>query len=395
VIPASTTHDLLRAGQKGQPSVGRTGHPSFLVGLFVLASILLGSISFGDGLYLSQFFLVAFLAAILVSRGKGRMLAPLAWSALSIVVLYGLAYSVGGTNWDRFQPEFFKTALLVLSAIILWGELSWGDLKATSVLMPPAVLAVAIYVLVTGQGDYYGEEGRFGVPWWGSPNTTAFVICVGIALWLYDMQTRVTAMRNSADRGLVLGLQGVVLLGMIGFVIYTASSGGLLTLGVILARYVGIRLRAIFLTVPFIIAAVWLAGIEIPELIGSGRPLIWETLLQNQYSAGVGHWLLGFGPGSIDLHPWFTAHVVSAHSMYIEVLYNWGFFALCGMVVALVRFGNLVKQAPLELPRRLFVEALFAGLVAGFFVDTYLLTAQMTWLGGFIFGFGGTALRKP
>lgn len=357
--------------------------------LFWIVNLTFGGFSFGDGLYLSQLLLVPFLAWKLLTRSNGRILFGLAGSVAMIAVMAGLALAAGNTGSERFVPEFFKTVLLALGAFILWGEFKWADIAILARIFPLAALAVVAFVFVTGQGDYYGGEGRFGVPWWGAPNTTAFVLSIAIALWAHDMQIRNATIRKTSDKALVLGFQSIVLLGLVATVVYTDSQGGEIATAVILLRHIGIRLRYFMYLLPLALIAFWAIGIEIPELIGSGRPIIWATLLEEQFDSSYNHWLFGFGPGSIDFKPWFTARVLSAHSMFVEIIYNWGVVVGVGFIAALVRYARHLSNTPLPRVNRIFMEAAFTGLIAGFFFDTYVMAAQLSWLGACVLAVGG------
>lgn len=360
---------------------------------FFLSCLLAGGFSLGEGLYVSQLLLVAFLAWKIFVRRDRSTLGRLGGSVAVIAFLGIWSWSAGATSGERFIPEFFKTVLLVMGAMILWGEIGWKDLAAISKVFPPIAVGIVTFVIATDQGDYYGFEGRFGVPWWGSPNTTAFVLCMAIALWLFEMHSRLTTVRTNAVKGLVLGLEATVLLALGAAVVYTNSQGGEIAMAVILLRYAGMRLRVLGYLLPFAVLAYWVLGVQVPELIGSGRPIIWQTLLEEQYSASFVHWIFGFGPGSIDFTPWFTARVLSAHSMFVEVLYNWGVFVGAAFVIVLWRYSKRVSDAPLSDLQRYFIEASFAGLIAGFFFDTYVMAAQLSWLGAFVLASGG-ALPK-
>jgi hypothetical protein len=348
-----------------------------------------GGAPLGHEVYLTQFLLVALLIVALLIPGPAGILRPVLWSCAVLVIMGTIVAIDGGLSAERFLPEFLKTALLLVGTILLWGKISWPALGKTARFAPLISLGVVLFVYTTGQGNYYGEHGRFGVPWWGSPNTTAFVIDICIALWLYLIHRDLKRPAQRVDRLLLTGFQMTILLGLIVFLLMTGSRGGLLALLVILARYAGLRLLGFLLLLPLAAVAFWVLGLKVPSLAGSGRLVIWGMLLAKQLTASPLHWFFGFGPGSIHLIPWFTALVESGHDMFIEVCYSWGILALVMMLFAIRRFSSRVRGAHMTRTQRLLIESVFGAVIAGFFVDTYVMAAQMTWLGVLIFGTGG------
>lgn len=391
--PQSGANDRLRSTVRVTDVPQSTEDTSWLNVVFFISCLLVGGFSFSEGLYASQLILVAYLVWRVFVRRDRSPLVPLGGSFSIIVVLWIWSWLAGATGGERFIPEFFKTVLLLTGALILWGEIGWKDLAAIAKVFPPIAVGVVIFVIETDQGDYYGAEGRFGVPWWGSPNTTAFVLCMAIALWLFEMQNSLAVARRNAGNRLVFFLKSAVLIALGAAVIYTDSQGGEVAMAFILLRYAGMRMRLLASLLPLIALAYWLLGVQAPELIGSGRLIIWQMLVEHQFSATFDHWIFGFGPGSIDLTPWFTARVLSAHSMFVEVLYNWGLLFFIGFIVVLRRYSRIIKKAPLSYLQITFIEATFAGLLAGFLFDTYVMAAQLSWLGAFVLASGGVVSK--
>lgn len=367
--------------------------------VWAVFNLLLGSLSPGTGLYVSQLGLML-LCALVVGRACLRRDTL---SLLSPAVVAGgtLAWCLASLPFGnpRFAPEFLKALLLIAPAMLLARVLTWRDVDALSRQVPVVVLVVLVLVLGSGMGFYYGEEGRFGVPWWGSPNNTGFVIAMALALLAYRTHAR------RFGRPAVIVWPAVVIGGvLIAFVLATQSLGGMLSTLIITLRFLGVRLRTLFSGFALLVATVVLLTLLVPafvlpELIGSGRLIIWQVLLDDLAAAGPKVWLVGRGPGAIDLQLWFTASVQSAHSMYIEVLYAYGLGGLVAMVAACVWAGRRIAEADLPVSKRLFIESLYAALVVGFFVDTYLMTAQLTWLGALLLallgaGAAGTRRRR-
>lgn len=357
-------------------------------------NLAVGSFPLGNDIYLSQILLVALCGAVILLERGDRATKRLVGVLLVSLAIGAWTALAGAFDNPYFISETMKSLLLLASAIVLWGTVGWRDLAMIARISPLVVCVVLLTVLALGLGNYYGEEGRFGVPWWGSPNSTAFVVAITVALQLYDIRRRWEALGPTANRPIRCLPQFILLLILCAFVIFTGSSGGLLSLAIILLRFVGVRLRFIFGGLLTVVIGVLVVGVELPELIGSGRPLIWQDLIEEFYHGGWGVWIVGFGPGAIDLTPWFTESVRSAHSMYIEVGYGFGLTGLIAMIVALVSYARVLAKAPLERTQRALLEAAFGALVAGFVVDTYLMTAQLTWFGALILACGALATRQ-
>ena len=367
--------------------------------LWVAATILLGSLQLGEGIYVSQFLLIALCAASLAKECYRRRYGKPAIALLIFVVLTIWSVSVGGAANPRFIPEYFKTVLLLVSGVILSDTVTWRDLRAVVRVLPMLSTLVVLATYLLGIGDYYGDEGRFGVPWWGSPNSTGFILALSVACVLFDMiRPRAAGGRSPGSRLFAIVL-AVELLVLLGFLAMTQSLGGLLSVAVVLLRYAGLRLKTILIslataTVVAIVVVLLVPSIEVPQLIGSGRLVIWQTLITDLLANPPAVWIFGRGPGAIDLTLWFTASVQSAHSMYVEVLYGFGLVGLAIMLRGIYGFARALSEADIDATERKLIEAVFGAVIVGFFVDTYLMSAQLTWLGAMLISWGGLLRRR-
>ncbi len=349
--------------------------------------LVLGAISPAEGLYLSQF--AVFL--LIVAAAAAGLMRRDAWVPLACVAVVGLlvvlSLAAGARGNLRFMPELLKGILLLSGAVAFASFVRWPDVDAIADLFPRLLLVMLLGVKVAGLGDYYGEEGRFGLPWLGSPNNTGFLIALALAMVLYRWPRGRAPGRLTAR----LAFDTLTLVVLAAFLVATQSLGGMLSAVVVALRFAGLGLaRTLWsllgVTVAVVVVVVVVPAIEVPELIGSGRLLIWQSLLDEYLSAGPRVLAVGFGPGAIDLMPFFTASVQSAHSMYVEVLYAYGATGFVLLLFGLRRWGRRLGGMDPKSVRSRLLDALFASLVVGFFVDTYVMSAQLTWTGAMLLG---------
>ncbi|MFM9829166.1 MAG: O-antigen ligase family protein [Sphingomonas sp.] len=356
-------------GFRDHPTVGPV-----VVG-WVFLNLVAGSIPLAaSGLYLSQPLLIALIAYFCLLRlGESRAL-TMPFAALVCAVTIALPLISSGTDNDRFVPEQLKMLMLVVGVPVIGMYLRWSHVPLMARFVPPILCGIILVVVALGLGDYYGDE-RFGVPALGSPNTTAFVITISLAFACY----------NADLRGKVHLFDVAILAVLLGTLIATDSDGGKVSVLFLGLRYLRVPMRVLvpvaLTVVAVVILMIVLLGIELPDLLGSGRLHIWRTLTYDLFHSGWIHLLLGFGPGAIDLEPGFTASIRSAHSMFIEVAYAYGLVGLVAMVYFTAMMGIRLDRAPLAAKPRRFLEGLYVAMLSGAFVDAYFVTAQLVWLG--------------
>lgn len=363
------------------------------LGVWSLINLTLGSVALAEGVYISQLLLLLVCGLAVFSLAlKGRY-AALAICVVLVLALGAHSVVVGASGNSRFLPELGKMVLLLSGAVIIATTVQWRDVRQLSRTVPALMCLILIPVWLSGLGDYYGDEGRFGVPWMGSPNNTGFVIAMGLALHFFHMREA-----RQLRQGGVAARDGAMAVVLLGFLFATQSLGGILSASAIGLRFAGLRLGVIFwgfigLLVCGVLVAVFVDGVEVPELLGSGRLIIWQTLLADMFEADPLHFLLGMGPGGIDLNLWFTASVQSAHSMYVEVFYAYGLAGLLAFVAVLIVMARRIRRSQLRRDAQALLEAIFVALVIGFMVDTYVMSAQLTWFGALLFSLAGLTTR--
>lgn len=342
---------------------------------WTMLTLILGSISLGyDRTYLSQPLHVAIIGLFVMLRIVERRKFDIPAGAFILLLAVALPIISDGTATERFLPEQIKMLMLVGGAAALAPFISWIRVFWIARLFPSVLSAIVAVTWVTGAWDYYGE-GRFGVPMFGSPNSTAFVIVIGItfACHIADLRRRF----HLYDAALIAFLFVAL--------VRTESDGGMASVLFLVVRYFRVPMKIIvpvaFALIGVAVLTIFLFSIELPELLGSGRLFIWQTLIGNLLNADVVRLLFGFGPGAVDLEPGFTASVLSAHSMFLEVTYSYGLCGLAAMSYAVIATGIRLNAAPLGPMQRRFLEGLYLAFLAGAFVDAYFVTAQLVWLG--------------
>lgn len=371
---------LLMHGQHGPTAQGHTLLISWVIVGWAALSLAFAGISLGgQGLYVEQplhFGLIGLLA--MLQLGNARTLA-LPRALLIIILLVVLPAIVQGVSNERFLPEELKMVSLFAGAFAISGFISWRQVKLLGEVLPPLLCAMLLVTAVTGTWDYYGDS-RFGVPLLGSPNSAAFAIETVIVFRLFLASIRPQGRWVDA----------LIIATLFGFLLWTDSDTGKVTVAVVVLRYLGVPMRILLpglvAGVALAILSVFLFDIELPELLGSGRLYIWGVLVDTQLNGGVWNLLFGFGPGGIDLEPGFTLSVRSAHSMYLEIAYAYGLVGLSLTIYAVVRLGLAISGAALAPKARVFLEALFISTVVGCFTDAHFVTAQLVWLGSLVLG---------
>jgi hypothetical protein len=351
-----------------------------VVFVWTIASVIVGSyedIDIGN-FYLSQPGLAGLTIALFVlrifRRAQWRGLTALA--VLMVVLL--LPVFAGGTENERFVPEQLKVLMLLAGMAALATVPSWHVVRWLSIAFPLGVAGLTAFTYVQGTGYYYGDD-RFGLPQFGSPNASSFVMVIALLLIAFRIKSRGKWSLFDIAVGAFVAY----------FLILTDSDGGKLTLALLVASFLGLNLRwltrlTIALGVVTVATVLLDTTLYIPTLLGSGRLVIWQLLLHALFSGSLLHLLVGYGPGAIDLQVDFTASVRSAHSMFLELFYAYGLVGLTALLVFIyLTFRRLA--AMIDTPAHVFfLHTLFVILVAGGLVDTYFMTAQLTWLGSLV-----------
>jgi len=380
MMPPTNTTDLREASQLYQ--LRRPSEVVLDVLLFVwtIFCLVLGSYQNPDlgAFYLSQPALAGLTIILFVLRIFRRT----PWRSLTslavLIVVLVLPVLASGTQGERFVAEQLKVLMLLAGMGALATVPSWHLIRWLAIGFPLGVAGLIAYTYAQGTGYYYGDD-RFGLPQFGSPNATSFVMMIALLLIAF----RIKSSGKWSLFDLVVGAFITY------FLILTDSDGGKLTFVLLAASFFGLSLRWLtrltialgFVTVATVILD---ADLHIPTLLGSGRLVIWQLLLSELFDGSFLHLLVGYGPGSIDLEVDFTASVRSAHSMFLEFFYAYGLVGLTALLAFIYLLYRRIA-AMVDAPGHVFfLHTLFVILIAGALVDTYFMTAQLTWLGSLV-----------
>lgn len=351
-----------------------------------VAVCLLGNYRLADGVYVSQLLLIGVAVTWAVIAILARTdLVPLVEVLFLIVALAALGVLLHPGQSPRLLEEFGKLTMVLVGAMALsrLPELSRDRL----IHWLPFLTAIGVlgsYFL--GIWDYYDLVlHRFGVPMWGASNTTAYVLGIGLLAGHYVeacQRDRDEAFYRRLPLYLAMATMAVAL-------VATYSRGGIIAYGAGLL-YLSRRRPAAILVVSILVLTFafysgWVVDLQRFDLItdfratgGSGRIAVWSRLLQ-KLSSDPSAILFGFGPGSIGFRRGASI-VESAHSMYIELVYQFGIVGSLVLVIGFFRLGRIrgaidPSQAWTDFRRALTLHFLVGGLV-----DTYVGAAQLSWL---------------
>jgi hypothetical protein len=335
------------------------------------------NIDLGD-FYFSQPALAGLTFALFVLRICRRTPWRGLTSVIALAVVLILPVLAGGIGNERFVPEQLKVVMLLAGAAALATVPSWHLMRWLAIAFPWGVVGLILYTFAQGTGYYYGDD-RFGLPQFGSPNASSFVMMIALLLVCFRVKDREKWSLLDIGAGLIITY----------FLILTDSDGGKISAVLLVACFVGMKLRwlvRIIAAVGILTLAIVLldADIHIPTLLGSGRLFIWQLLLERQFNGSFLNLLFGYGPGAIDLEVDFTASVRSAHSMFLEMFYAYGLVGLSALLVYIYGIYRRLSEVFDTPAHTFFLQGLFAILLAGALVDTYFMTAQLTWFGSLV-----------
>ena len=347
------------------------------------SNILFGGVPMTGGFYFNHILiLLLFIIAVLV---KPKILAyKIFWLIVFVMFIFSTSsYLVDGFNNPRFFQEHFKLLLILLGSLAICNSVNWKIVNLLTILLPSLLLTEAIIVSIYNLGFYYGNSMSFGIPVFGGPNTTGFVLSLAICSSLYNV---VNPERSSSLRI----FSCLLFFGLFLTLYNTNSDAALISTLLVFLRYIGLKLNKIFYILFFIfiisLLLIWSGYIILPELAGSGRLFIWALLLSDYIFSSPINWIFGFGPGGVNIEPDFTRLVQSAHSTYIEILYSYGLFGLIILVLSINLIYKKIKKQYISNSRQKFIDSIFLITVVSFLFDTHFLTAHISWIGSLIIG---------
>jgi O-antigen ligase len=344
--------------------------------------------------------------ALFVAVLKGALGAPVASRAPALLtVLLLLAATVWGAGETFFVDAYFKLAIIFGSFYgflllfsnwpmrvgVVLGALSVGALVATTRRLGVSGIVTRLAAI--------SIETRVGADEFGGNNAYAFFLAIAIVGFLY----LAVSARRRAVRLLCLAPVPYLFLHLLA----TLSRGGMLALligvGTFYAAQSRSPVRALVATASGAALVGLVVLLVVPDLTavrdrfdvtsdptGSGRTGIWSALLSELAEAPAG-FLVGKGTGSIDIEtPW--ARLESAHSTYLEMLFQYG---VIGLTLALLLAARLVRGV-LALPRspeRAAILAVTLQVVLGSTIDSYHGTVQVGWVYGYWLAFVWSVIR--
>lgn len=358
--------------------------------LLVFAACVFLNFPLGAGAYSSQIFLCVLLAMwIYRNFSLADVFRPLLLLLILLaIVLWELAIT-GGSNL-RLAPELGKILVLLFSSLALVDL--FPKEKSTLFLwaVPTLVAAQTLGAYLAGTWDYYDPVlHRFGVPSFGSPNTTAFVLAFSLLLLHHSWKHH----RAAVNLWLIFAAYAILAVALVA----TQSRGGLLIFLVGLFLMSGRTLRIVLLSAAGVgVAIVLLTSVgetvsrlnlimDLREDGGTGRLFIWQQLVEGLLHNPL--WLIvGRGPGAINVDiEGSYSNAVSSHSMIVEIFYSYGLIGVGVFVWILTRLWRRIVNEPAEPAFFILKRTLLLTLVVSFFLDSYPLTAQILWFSPFLF----------
>jgi hypothetical protein len=350
-----------------------------------LSCCLFLNFSFGTGVYASQIFLCGLLTLWIFRKlyHRGASLLP-ALILVSAFIVWELLVTGGGNR--RFVPELTKIVLLAVSSLAIIDILPTEKMTIFTRLIPVLVAGLTASVYLAGAWDYSDPLlHRFGVPAFGSPNTTGYVLSFCLILLHHHLfQDTGTATRLlTLTSYTILGMALVTTQSRGGWLIYLSGlfvmSGKKVRIALVATAGIGIVLT-LFTPLGETVSRLNVI-VDVRETGGTGRLFIWQQLLQNMFRAPLAI-ITGMGSGATSFYVAESdTPIESTHSMIIEIFYSYGVAGVVAFAWILKRcwqYAHDRKGAP-NPPIVSLKRALLMGLTVSFVLDSYPLTAQILW----------------
>lgn len=366
-----------------------------LVWSFLIGTSIFLNISFGHGVYGSQFVLILTSSYWGFRQVQLKKYLKLSRLILAAVIITTWSLLVGNVHSSHFPNEMFKILLIIIGTVTLKDLMNNDDPKSIVVVLPIFVALSAIYIWLTGQWDYYDPNlHRFGMLTFGSPNTTAYIIAISLIMlhhhFLIDHPKKYFILIYVLLAILQIALfltqsRGGILIYLTGLLII---NGKKIRLGVLLTTIISVALVLFYLTLlsgagtgtathSFVSRLDVVSDVEKDG--GTGRFFIWSQLIKSLFESPV-RGLFGFGPGAVHIHSTLASSPIeSAHSVYVSILHSYGLagFVILLSIIALLWYRGLQRCCDVGL-YKLKIALLFA-LTVGFGLDSYPLTGQILW----------------
>lgn len=357
----------------------------------------------GPRIYASQVFLCALVILWIFRKwrlGDGRSVLFVISSAVAFIV-WELVVVRAGSN-PRFVPELGKIILLIVLSLVLIDLFPHERVLSYARLIPVLVAILTASVYFVGDWDYYDDVlHRFGVPAFGSPNTTAYVLSFCLILLHYHLSHDLSRDRGISNRLVIFGSYAILAIGLIA----TQSRGGCATYlsGLIVLCKKKMRvLLAIGAAVGVVVALFsplgqtvsrWNLVTDLRETGGTGRSFLWILLVQDLVRDPLSL-IFGRGPGSISFYiAESSSPIESTHSMLVEIPYSYGLLGVLVFLFIFLRLWHLARKdsgGPLGSLRM----ALLVALMVSFVVDSYPLTGELLWFTPLLICFVAAPMRQ-
>lgn len=356
-------------------------------------------------IYASQLFLCALVILWIYRKWRlgGGMSVLFVISSVVAFIVWELVVIRAGSN-PRFAPELGKMILLVILSLVLIDLFPHERVLSYARLIPVLIAILTAGAYFVGDWDYYDEVlHRFGVPAFGSPNTTAYVLSFCLILLHYHLSRDLSRDRGISNRLVTFGSYAILAIGLIA----TQSRGGCVTclsglivlckkkMRVLLAMGAAVGVVVALFTPLGQTVSRWNLLMDVRENSGTatGRAFLWLLLGQDLVRDPLSL-IFGRGPGSISFYIAESASPIeSTHSMLVEIPYSYGLLGVLVFSSIFLRLWHLARKdagSPLGSLRM----ALLVALMVSFVVDSYPLTGELLWFTPLLISFIAAPMRQ-
>lgn len=358
------------------------------------------NVSIGGGIYGSTLCLAWVIGLWIVTDLKNQGVQT---GLAFLVILFAISLTAGGLikgtdtalriwnlpaaeTGNRASQELGKILLVILGTLSL-KNVPHRIFESLVFWIPVGIAGISVITYISGDGNTY-DLLRFSIPSLGSSNSTGYCLAISLLMahFSWGRTTDNTIRLLIITVTLVLGAallatvsRGAVVQYVAGLLAFTKRKS---------QAFVGIAaiIATIVLLFPNIAEYLerLLSLLDLQELqqgTGGGRIFIWKSLIGSLLSAGPWHFFFGFSPGSISMRLPGGSVTFSAHSLYVDILYSFGIIgATIGAYWMLKIYRKILKSSPRD-PWRNLQWGLFATIFFGGVFDSYIVTAQLLWLG--------------
>ena len=352
------------------------------------------NVNIGGGIYGSTLCLAWVIGLWIITDLKNQgAQTGLATIAILFLISLTAAGLLGNTNTDLRTYEELGKILLLLVGTMALKKIPQTTYKSIVFWIPVGIAGLATITYISGNGNTY-DPLRFSIPSIGSSNTLGYCLAISLLMAHFSWEQTNSRVKRLLIiiATLILGLallatlsRGGVIQYIAGLIVFTKRKwmalvgiAAILTTTVLLFPDSAENLQRLSTLLDFQ---------EIQQGSGGTRLYIWAHLIGDLIT-DPWHFFVGFAPGSIAVRQQQISSgmvVISAHSLYVETLYSFGIIgATLGIYWMHRTFRKILRSSP-EDPWRKLQWGLFATIFVGGFFDSYIVTAQLLWLGCLVF----------